>query len=157
MNEIDKCIELLNTWTRKLEEFRLGGWLRMEPSVLPKWKRRPKGFQTLPSGELVVVGKAHSVRTRYMRSQFNAGDVAYLGRVVRASQATTAEQATTILRRMKPDTSRAKRLPGEAEPDMMDTTWRSRPGRSLSAEDLIREQFTHNPKQLARELARLRR
>jgi hypothetical protein len=49
---------------------------------------------------------------------------------------------------------KAKSSPVEADPDVIDSTWRTRPERILTAEQLIRQQFANNPKQLAKELAR---
>jgi hypothetical protein len=81
---IDKCAESIGAGTARINEFRIRGWLRSEPSILHAWKRKPRSFHTRPSGEVIVhgSGQAHRVRTAYLRSQFHAGDVAFLRRVI---------------------------------------------------------------------------
>src|ERR1700680_1895571 len=62
---------------------------------LPKWRRRPRTFETLPSGEVIVHGQPHSVRTQYLRPTYGATEVAFLQEIVsKAPRETfTAEQA----------------------------------------------------------------
>jgi hypothetical protein len=89
-------------------------------SILPRWKRQPHSFHQLASGEVVQFGgkpedDAHSMRTTFLRRDFNAHDVAYLERVVASSYVITAESAHTILRQQKPNTSHSKRRACEAD------------------------------------------
>jgi hypothetical protein len=139
----EQCIATLEDCRRKLEEFRLGGWLRSEASMLPQWRRKPRSLHN-----------AHSMRTTYLRTQFNARDVAFLRHVVAAPDPITA---LNDYRARHERTLRAKRSPVEADPDVMDATWRTRPERVLTAEEIIREQLGHNPRLMAKELARMRR
>jgi hypothetical protein len=128
-------------------------------SILPRWKKRPHSFHTLASGEVVVFGgdqTAHTMRVDEVKTTYTQCDVDYLKQVVVASRVIVAEEADRILRTMKPDTSRSKRRPAEADPDPdMRMDYRSRPERCMTAEDLAREQFTG--RSLARELARIGR
>jgi hypothetical protein len=131
-------------------------------TILPRWKRQPHSFHTLASGEVVQFGgkaehdvhTVRTVRTLYMRPNYNQADVAYLEHVVASSYVITAEHADVILRQRKPNTSRSKRRPIEAEPDVPSLEWKSRPERYMSAEDLAREQFTGRA--LERELRRIK-
>jgi hypothetical protein len=129
-------------------------------SILPRWKRKPHSFHQLASGEVVQFGgeaehDAHTVRTLYLRPNYNADDIAYLEQVVASSYPITAEHADIILRQQKPNTSHSKRRPAEADPDPdMRMDYRSRPERCMTAEDLAREQFTGRA--LERELRRIK-
>jgi hypothetical protein len=122
--------------------------------ILPRWKRQPKSFHTLTNGEVVQFGQStHTLRTQYLRTQYTANDVDYLTRVVMASRAIMADEADRILRTLKPDTSRPKRRPAEADPDIPSSEYKQRVPRFLSAEDLIRSQFSGRA--LQRELRRI--
>ena len=122
--------------------------LGAEPYILPRWKRQPIGYK--PESD------AHSTRTQFLRRDYNAADVGYLQCCVTAQQAVSADEANRILRTMKPDTSRSKRAPAEADPDPdLRAEFRARPERRMTAEDLAREQFTGRA--LSRELARIGR
>jgi hypothetical protein len=142
----------------KLDEFRLGGWLRSEPGMLPAWKRRPRSFHTLPTGEVIVYGpgRTHTVRevqakTMYLRRDYTRADVGYLERVLAAPDTITALNA---YRANNGRLLRAKRNPIEAEPDPCCPEWCDRPQRTLTAEQMIREQFTGRA--LQRELRRIK-
>jgi hypothetical protein len=124
--------------------------LASEPAVLPKHKRR--GIWTLENGEILEFPDAHTVRTTYLRSNYNANDVAFLRRIIEAPDPINALNA---YRSSHGRVLRAKRAPVEAEPDVIDSTWRERPERQMTEEDLIRAQFSGRA--LARELKRLER
>jgi hypothetical protein len=130
--------------------------LGSEHYILKKWKRRPRSFHTLPDGEVQYgPGRTHTVRTQYLRRDYNSHDVAYLESCASAQRSITADEANRILRTMKPDTSRSKRPPAEADPDPdIRAEYRARPERHLTAEDLARAQFTGRA--LERELRRMR-
>jgi hypothetical protein len=131
--------------------------LASESKALPRWKRRPDSFVTLETGEVIHFGpgRTHTMRT-YVRPNYTQADVAYLEQVVVASRVIVAEEADRILRTMKPDTSRSKRRPAEAEADPdMRMEYRQREPRSLTPEDLIRSQFSGRA--LAKELRRIGR
>ena len=129
-----------------------------EGFILPSWKRKPHSFHTLPTGEVIVLGpgrKVHSMRTQYIR--YTAGIVGYLQQIVKAQRVIRAEEAETILRTVKPNTAYSKRDPVQAEPDIVNPEWwKDRPARLLSAEQLAIEQLANSPKQLERELRRIR-
>jgi hypothetical protein len=152
---LEACTAKLKEATAKLEEQRLAAWLRIEPRMLPKWKRQPHGFKTLRD-EVTVQGNAHSVRTMYMRPNYTQRDAEYLQRCVNAQHSITANEANTILRSMKPDRSYGKRRPAEANPDPdMRAQYRARPERRLSPYELIMESGLKG-RALQRELARIK-
>jgi len=95
---IDECTARILAGKAKLDEFRLGAWLRAEPSLLPRWKRMPRSFTTLPDGQVVVNGQTHSMRTRYLRRDWNENDVALLRQVVDAQPRTFASEQTMALK-----------------------------------------------------------
>ena len=130
-------------------------------SILPRWKRQPHSFHTLSSGEVVQFGgkpedDAHSMRTVYMRPNYTQADVSYLEQVVASSYVIRAEDADVILRQRKPNTSRSKRRPCEADPDIPSLEYRERAPRYRTPEDLIMESGLTG-RALERELARIRR
>jgi hypothetical protein len=129
-------------------------------SILPRWKRKPNAFHLLATGEVVQFGSAHSMRgdevkTTYIRSDFTMADVDYLQRVVMASRVIMADEANTILRRIKPNNAYSKRAPAVADADPCMPEWRNRPERHLSPRDLVMESGLKG-RALAKELARIR-
>lgn len=91
---IQEAIRSIEEATARLQAFRLRSCLRAESAILPRWKRRPKSFETLPDGQVIVNG-AHTVRTTYLRSNYNANDVALLQQIVAMQPRTfTFEQIT---------------------------------------------------------------
>ena len=60
-----------------------------EPDVLPKWPKRTRKRLTLPTGEIAEPAKGRTICTQYLRSNYNAGDVAILEKAVDAKRSWT--------------------------------------------------------------------
>jgi hypothetical protein len=105
-----------------------------EPLTVPRWRVR-----------------AHTVqKTTFMRRQMGEPEVRYLRTLLAAPDAVSALKAyqSTHGRVLRP-----KRASIEAKPDVIDTSWRQRTPRYLSAEDLMRSQL--QGRALTKELRRL--
>jgi hypothetical protein len=123
--------------------------MAVEAEQLPKWRRKRKRV-TLADGSVAdftqLYSHTHSVQTY----GYGRAEVDLLRWLV------TRPDAMTALRRYEQTHQRAlqgKRKALEADPDVVDTSWRQRTPRYLSAEDLIRSQFSGRA--LARELRRI--
>jgi hypothetical protein len=167
---IDKCTESIRASTRRLQErnerlqlvqpssaiseMRRG--MAVEPLVLPKHKRRGTFF--FENGEILEFPKSqtHTVRepkTTFFRSQYNRADLNMLS-LVRDAQLlrfSFEDSERWLISRRNGRTLPRKRI--DADPDPVCTEWKERPARLLTAEQMIREQFTGRA--LQRELARL--
>ena len=53
-----------------------------EPDVLPKWPQRTRKRIVLPTGEIAEPAQGRTLCTTYLRSAYNAGDVALLQKIV---------------------------------------------------------------------------
>ena|SRR5437764_14121236 len=106
---IQECIASIEQATARLQAFRLGGWMRAESSIVPRWKRRPKSFETLPDGQVIVHG-THTVRTTYLRSNYNANDVAMLERIVQAQPRTFTFEEVMVGRKYKASANQMERI-----------------------------------------------
>lgn len=104
-----------------------------EPSVLPHW----------PAKRTVCT------RTVFVRRDMGKSEVDFLQQLLRLPDPMTA---LATYRAGHHRVLQPKRV--LADPDPVDTTWRDRPERQMTPEDLIREQFSG--RSLRRELGRLR-
>jgi hypothetical protein len=83
--------------------------LASEPEVLPRHKRR--GTWHLENGAIVDFPKDRQGRTRFLRSNYNAGDVALLRQVVDMQRQTfTYEQTMSLKSKRKIDQAEIARV-----------------------------------------------
>jgi hypothetical protein len=131
--QLKAMTERLNTAAKLQPSMREG--MDAEPNLLEPWPKR----------------RTTCARTTYLRRNYDASDVAYLRLLAVAPDpmSALAEYRSTHTRALV-----GKRRPIEADPDPVCHAWRDRPERKLSAEDLIRSQFSGRA--LRRELRRLR-
>src|SRR5438477_2177186 len=106
---IQEAIRSIEEATARLQAFRLRSCLRAESSILPRWKRRPKSFETLPDGQVIVNGP-HTLRTTYLRRDYNANDVALLQQIVQMQPHTFTFEQITAGRKFKANEDQIKRI-----------------------------------------------
>ena len=79
-----------------------------EPEVLPRHKRR--GTWHLSNGEIVDFPKDKQGRTRFLRRDYNANDVALLQQIVEMQPRTFTFEQITAERKFKADADQIKRI-----------------------------------------------
>jgi hypothetical protein len=82
--------------------------LASEPEVLPRHKRR--GTWRLDNGEIIEFPKDKQGRTRFLRRDYNANDVALLQRIVQMQPRTFTFEQITAERKFKADADQMKRI-----------------------------------------------
>ena len=82
--------------------------LASEPEVLPRHKRR--GTWQLDNGEIVDFPKDKQGRTRFLRRDYNANDVALLQQIVEMQPRTFTFEQITAERKFKADADQIKRI-----------------------------------------------
>jgi hypothetical protein len=130
--ELAAALAKLAETTERLRELSLRVNLSTEPALLPRWKR------------------THTVhKTTFMRSNMREKEVLFLRQLLNLPDARTAlRQYQETHRRVL----QGKRM--VADPDPLDTTWRQRPARYLTARQMAEEQLSGRA--LQRELRRIR-
>jgi hypothetical protein len=106
---IQECIASIEQATARLQAFRLRSCLRAESAILPRWKRRPKSFETLTDGQPIVNG-THTLRTTYLRSNYNGNDVALLQQIVEMQPCTFTFEQITAGRKYKASANQIERI-----------------------------------------------
>ena len=106
---IQEAIRSIAEATARLQAFRVRSCLRAESSIVPRWKRRPKSFETLPDGQVIVHG-THTVRTTYLRRDYDANDIALLQQIVEMQPRTFTFELITAERKFKADADQIKRI-----------------------------------------------
>ena len=79
-----------------------------EPEVLPRHKRR--GTWRLDNGEIIEFPKDKQGRTRFLRRDYNANDVALLQQIVAMQPRTFTFEQITAERKFKADADQIKRI-----------------------------------------------
>jgi hypothetical protein len=82
--------------------------LASEPEVLPRHKRR--GTWHLDNGEIIDFPKDKQGRTRFLRRDYNANDVALLQQIVEMQPRTFTFEQITAVRKFKADADQIKRI-----------------------------------------------
>jgi hypothetical protein len=82
--------------------------LASEPEVLPRHKRR--GTWQLDNGEIIDFPKDKQGRTRFLRRDYNANDVALLQQIVEMQPRTFTFEQITAERKFKADADQIKRI-----------------------------------------------
>jgi hypothetical protein len=82
--------------------------LASEPEVLPRHKRR--GTWQLANGEIIDFPKDKQGRTRFLRRDYNANDVALLQQIVEMQPRTFTFEQITAARKFKADADQIKRI-----------------------------------------------
>jgi hypothetical protein len=82
--------------------------LASEPKVLPRHKRR--GTWHLDNGEIIDFPKDKQGRTRFLRRDYNANDVALLQQIVQMQPRTFTFEQITAARKFKADADQIKRI-----------------------------------------------
>ena len=82
--------------------------LASEPEVLPRHKRR--GTWHLNNGEIVDFPKDKQGRTRFLRRDYNANDVALLQQIVEMQPRTFTFEQITAGRKFKADADQIERI-----------------------------------------------
>ena len=82
--------------------------LASEPEVLPRHKRR--GTWQLDNGEIIDFPKDKQGRTRFLRRDYNANDVALLQQIVEMQPRTFTFEQITAARKFKADADQIKRI-----------------------------------------------
>ena len=82
--------------------------LASEPEVLPRHKRR--GTWQLDNGEIIDFPKDKQGRTRFLRRDYNANDVALLQQIVEMQPRTFTFEQITAERKFKTDADQIKRI-----------------------------------------------
>jgi hypothetical protein len=82
--------------------------LASEPEVLPRHKRR--GTWQLDNGEIIEFPKDKQGRTRFLRRDYNANDVALLQQIVEMQPHTFTFEQITSGRKYKADADQIKRI-----------------------------------------------
>jgi hypothetical protein len=82
--------------------------LASEPQVLPRHKRR--GTWQLDNGEIIDFPKDQQGRTRFLRRDYNANDVAMLEKIVEAQPRTFTFEEVMVGRKLKAGADQIKRI-----------------------------------------------
>jgi len=82
--------------------------LASEPEVLPRHKRR--GTWQLANGEIIDFPKDKQGRTRFLRRQYNANDVALLQQIVEMQPRTFTFEQITAGRKYKASANQIERI-----------------------------------------------
>ncbi len=82
--------------------------LASEPEVLPRHKRR--GTWQLASGEIIEFPKDKQGRTRFLRRDYNANDVALLQQIVEMQPRTFTFEQITAERKFKASADQIERI-----------------------------------------------
>jgi hypothetical protein len=82
--------------------------LASEPEVLPRHKRR--GTWQLANGEIIDFPKDKHGRTRFLRRDYNANDVALLQQIVEMQPRTFTFEQITAERKFKTDADQIQRI-----------------------------------------------
>jgi hypothetical protein len=82
--------------------------LASEPKILPRHKRR--GTCQLDNGEIIDFPKDKQGRTRFLRRDYNANDVALLRQIVEMQPRTFTFEQITAERKFKADADQIKRI-----------------------------------------------
>jgi hypothetical protein len=82
--------------------------LASEPEVLPRHKRR--GTWRLDNGEIIEFPKDKQGRTRFLRRDYNANDVALLQQIVAMQPRKFTFEQITAERKFKADADQIKRI-----------------------------------------------
>lgn len=134
--KIEQATESIRRAAERLQERNFRSMMQFESALLPKWRQKPTRTQ--------------AKQTLRMRPNFGEPEVRLLLQILDAPSPLTA---VTTYR----DAHQRVLKPKEAiqvDPDIPSTEYQSRPERHLTAEDLIRAQFSG--KALFKELRRLR-
>lgn len=82
--------------------------LASEPEVLPRYKRR--GTWHLDNGEIIDFPKDKQGRTRFLRRNYNANDVALLQQIVEMQPRTFTFEQITAAHKFKASADQIKRI-----------------------------------------------
>ena len=82
--------------------------LASEPEVLPRHKRR--GTWQLDNGEIIDFPKDKQGRTRFLRRDYNANDLALLQQIVEMQPRTFTFEEVMVGRKFKADADQIKRI-----------------------------------------------
>ena len=82
--------------------------LASEPEVLPRHKRR--GTWQLDNGEIIDFPKDKQGRTKFLRRDYNANDVALLQQIVKMQPRSFTFEQITAERKFKADADQIKRI-----------------------------------------------